>query len=319
MTSTKVAIIMGFSYENCSNSKYHFPAVIVDLFLAYKWAQRIKCHKIIVVTDNVKKVVNPNIVNLIIDGEVDADINNFENELIKRGELYYLINFNNLIKDSKEWLSSCSRLFLYYSGHGETNKILLPRYFHQARYYRPTTDESFEKIPTEDLMEVFLSSTLSTCKTFVIFDTCSCDCANLPFELRVSINNVDIRDIKNVKKCQEPKIKSTFSMRDLQCYNIYGGKSIIFLSSSYSMSTAIMTNTGSKFTVHLFKLLDDKKQENLADVLVSLSLLLIPDSQIHPTIFMSHPQGTIIPPWMTSPTMINIYFDHINQTFCINS
>lgn len=280
----KVAIIMAFNYALCHGIYHQFPATIADIYLSYNWARHIKCNPILIVTDNTEKAITKQILDLVVEGEIDSEIESFYRKNIN---IHHYINIDIFEKTIKEITEDASRIFFYYSGHGIYGDLILPNYNHNAGYIKSV---GVQRISIEDILLPIIQNSLLTSQIVLIFDSCESSNANLPFEW----------------------IKNRFVFKGTHTYGVYGGREIISISSSAKGSYA--SHDGSHFTTHLFNLWKNRNGINIKTLLDELNKINIEGASVR----VSDPTLKYIPLWLFNSSLSDVKYMHYCQSFIID-
>lgn len=288
---SKIAIVFAFNYSACKEAYYEFPAAIVDLYLAYKWAKSISCSQILIITDNTEKPVTKSVLDLIVAGHIDSGIHSFISTIKQTNEIHYfsdLTNYSSLVRST---CNGASRLFLYYSGHGESGNLVFPNYTNRAGY---VNNAGVTQIHPNEIMRPAIEGMAKTGELFILFDTCESRGANLPYEWK----------------------KDRFSYSTSSLYPIYEGREIMVLSSS--TVSAYTSRDGSHFTIAFFSILKENKCLSVSKLMDKLNERLKTLHVIKPSLHVSYPTMSHLPFWLTTKGAFSIRYTTTGNYFVIN-
>lgn len=157
-------VIIGFDYD-CSKGKCvpeKLPGTCVDIFRARNFFRNTsKVNDLVILTDiktspSVTKLIDP-----IIDGIVDDKIVDFFPTLLESKDYNYVFCIDDLITSLKNTLLSFAAqhggLVVYYTGHAEDSKIVLP------------SGELYDIVFLEDIIRGYLPEI----ELLIILDCCS--------------------------------------------------------------------------------------------------------------------------------------------------
>lgn len=328
---SKIALILGFSYALIppgSVEDYKLPGILVDLYLAYRWAKTIKCDKILVITDFIPENMGKVILNAIINGDIDSNINFFVDNLKKNKELIIFSTINNLRDLIVKTCSYGTHLYFYYSGHSKDGYILIPKYKHLATYLKKSDEDPFHRVKLETIIGPGIDSLKTPGEVLIILDCCNSDNFMLPYELQIYVASSqnglpthinDKATVAQILRTRTPDIDiySKYTMHDITQYPGHGDRRVICISSSGIFSNAYSEHGGSNFTIHLFKLLAEKDIVRLESLVFLLSVKLLDISGIRTTVRSSHPNLLQIQPWMRNSGGVSVYYSNIKKVFTI--
>lgn len=320
MSSFKVAILIGFSYAGCG--EYRLPGMIVDLYLAYKHVTKTGFNKVLVVTDTVPKTLDPFVLNMTLQGEVDPDIESFFASLAERNELVRFTNISDL-DDKCSIATRSTHLFLYYSGHAENGAALVPKYRHAASYER-TQEPNFDSV---DLVNLIAHSVLlsdSSCKVVCIMDCCNSNGLKLPYQLLTAVD-IDDKNVPMANKRSLDIIGSQYQSissingryRLLPMNNWFEGRDMVCISASSGEGKSFSSHVGSKFTLHLFRILSDENINSYIGLWFRLVFELRDIEGVWPQIRSSYPQSFFIQPWVRFNTALEIYYEKVTHVITL--
>lgn len=279
----KVAIIMAFNYAVCHGLYHQFPATIADIYLSYSWARHIGCCKILIITDNTEKIITKQIRDLVVEGEISSEIENFYSDHLN---IRHYIDISTFEKDVKTVCINAKRVLFYYSGHGTAGDLILPHYNHNAGYIKSV---GVQRVSIDNILKPIIYPTVPTSQIFIILDSCESSNAYLPFRWEID----------------------RFLFMGSRVYGVYGGRKIISISSSTIGSYA--SHDGSHFTTHLFKIFKQGSTISIKSLIDELNNINIGDVSLR----VSHPNIKFIPLWLFSRTMSNIEYNYDCQSFII--
>ena len=141
--------------------------IIVDMYLMYKLAKRMKSDKILVITD-IEDKVSSDIRAAIASGIVEPDILTFMDNIRTRGELRSYSGLQDLTDILRMEVQSATRLFLYFSGHGKEKGLLM-------------SDRTF--LTSTMLRSIIIDCTPKSSQVLVILDCCESLILHLPFTI----------------------------------------------------------------------------------------------------------------------------------------
>ena len=153
------AVIIGFYYKEGQS----IPGISIDLYKAYMLFSSM-CDRVIVITDMVKPVLPYNIADQIIQGRVDGDIFAFPSKQVE----YVVVGDYLELKNALIRLLKDDKVILYYSGHGESNGVLMP---------------NGECIDLTVFKSLLLDNISSQTQLFIMMDCCHTNGLGLAFRL----------------------------------------------------------------------------------------------------------------------------------------
>jgi hypothetical protein len=204
------AILIGFEYTFNS-----LMGAIIDLYHAYRWCESFNCDihvltdiKLVKDVDNLHSAIERKIVN--------SDIMTFYNEIKSKILIYnsrdLLMSIIRLLKSK----STDNKLFIYYSGHGVKDCMVMP-------------DRTL--LPFIDFRDNILNVIDSYVEIFWILDCCNPNGLHLPYKLN---GNSFVLSSSKIECVSQP---------------------ILLITSSEVNEKSIATKSGSVFSRHLFRLL----------------------------------------------------------------
>ncbi len=322
---SKIAIIIGFSYS-LTSEEYKLPGVLVDLYLAYKWAKKINCTKIIVITDYLPEYMGKVILNAIINGEIDSDINFFIETIKKNKELHIFSTVDAVSSLIADACKNSNYMYIYYSGHSKDGYLLVPKYKHLATYVNKNPMDDFNNVKIDTLFKSAIHASDIDSEILIILDCCNSDNFMLPYELQTYIvkNNqyTHLNDKENVKKIiandiNNLDVHSKYTMGNIANYSGYNNRKVICISSSGMFSDAYSEHGGSNFTIEFFKIFNYDDIYRFDSIIMMLAIKLINISNIMPSMRSSHPNTLNIQPWMRCSKNISINYDNIRNVFSV--
>lgn len=208
------AILIGFEYKFNS-----LTGAIIDLYHAYKWCESFNCD-IHVFTD-IKSIKDPDNIRIAINRKiVDPDIFTFYNKMNSKPTIENSRNLLTSIIDSLKSAISDNKLFIYYSGHGVKDSIVMP-------------DRTL--LPFIDFRNNILSILDSYVEIFWVLDCCNPNGLHLPYKLNgTGGTNIFILSPSKIECVSQP---------------------ILLITSSESNEKSVATKLGSVFSRHLFHIL----------------------------------------------------------------
>jgi len=212
------AILIGFEYTFNS-----LTGAIIDLYHAYKWCESFNCD-IQVLTD-ILLVKNTDNLHMAINKKiVDSDILTFYDRINSKIIIHNRYDLLNSIIGISEMGIRDNKLFIYYSGHGVKDSMVMP-------------DRTL--LPFIDFRENILNRLDSYIEIFWVLDCCNPNGLHLPFKLN---GNTFVLSSSKIECVSQP---------------------ILLITSSEANEKSIATKLGSIFSRHLFRILtllnnDDK-------------------------------------------------------------
>lgn len=206
------AILIGFHYPLIKT----IPGTIMDLYHAYRFC-RLCGYKIHILTDMRNISYTDTMNRAVRHNVVDSGIRRFMTDVSQYNLIYHKEDLIKTIKDIE--LGEDEKLFVYYSGHGVPDAIVLPN---QERY------------SILEFRDLVLSICQDNTDIFWIMDCCNPNGMYLPFKL----NNKRFR-----LSASEDDIKSMISAVS---------NKILLITSSSEEQKSVATAFGSLFTRFLF-------------------------------------------------------------------
>lgn len=248
---SKVGLLFGFDYRDCLPKWCPLEGAIGDLFVALNHCEKISCDVVIIITDASEKTLSIESYGLIASGQLSSKISGFVEAINHRGVIPYgslkkliVVTYDdkdvwirdNLVRDV---LQETSMLFIYYSGHGENNRLIIPSF----RLRGPCFDQyhPITHISPNKLIDAIINTIPSYTPIVIVFDSCECDGISAPFMLTLTEN----RDDEEVVAKQVSRICD---------YDIYDGRLMWSISSTTREERVYTSSTGSSFTNYWFSM-----------------------------------------------------------------
>ena len=180
----KVALLIIFSYFDSIEDEYRWklPGVEVDLYQYYKFVKKMKADKILVITDVFDNFKASDISQTISKGIVDVDILNIINRIKKENNYWYYTHKKEMILKICDHISDATELFIYYTGHGSKNRIVLPNIDRSFSYDGENVGMTF--YDTDIFMDDILNSLNNKSEILMIMDCCQISGMKLPFKMK---------------------------------------------------------------------------------------------------------------------------------------
>lgn len=298
----KVGLLFGFDYGECLPKWCPLEGAVGDLFVALNHCEKISCDVVIIITDASEKTLSVASYGLIASGQLSSKISGFVQAINHRGVIPYesLKKLIVVTYDEKGiWtrddsvrgvLQETSMLFIYYSGHGENNMLIIPSF----RLRGPCFDQYHPIIHVSPnrLIDVIVWTIPSFTPIVIVFDSCECEGISAPFTLTLT----EKRDGEEVVANQVSRICD---------YDIYDGRLMWSISSTTRGERAHTSSTGSSFTNYWFSTVSSSHwfPQQGDDLL----------ERIRPSIRVSHPTSRRLPLWFVSENRsdIRVIFDRV--------
>ncbi len=187
-----LAICIGFWYadeylkhKNDENKINHekLSSSYIDLFRVHKYFTEIGCKSIYILTDLINDLNDESILHLLLNRNLSVDIRSFLAELRNNNQYREVKTKIDLLRNLEELLKLVAenkRIFIYYTGHGSDNNILLPNleYLNVSDLHR----EVLNKCEKNLLIRNLISNTEISYELFYFFDCCAVSTLFLPFK-----------------------------------------------------------------------------------------------------------------------------------------
>ena len=238
----RVALLIIFSYIDSLEDEFRWrlPGVEVDLYQYYKFAKKMNADKILVITDISDDYKVSDMSHTISKGIVDVSILKIISKIKKENNYWYYTHKADM--ESKIWdqISDATELFIYYTGHGSKNRIVLPNINKLFSYDGESAENDGESAENDEIMfydaDLFMIDILTRIKNraeiLMIMDCCQITGMKLPFKMKDGMYYTN-------KDC------------DYTQHNI-----ICFTSSLYDENSITVTH-GSVFSRSLYKILNN--------------------------------------------------------------
>lgn len=214
----RVCILIGFKYDKDVEDRPTLPGIVVDLYQAYTSAMAMKPDRVVVVTDVTEDRKTKELMVPMIKGYVDSGVISFISNIKKRSQHIVYDSVSALKFLIEEISTGANEVFLYYTGHGISGKILLPAGAMDMASLRSMTEES----------------AADNARILLIVDCCYGDGMKLPYVLRDNVYRLNKGDRQFTRK------------------------KILYICSTSSRQGAITTSEGSIFSRSLFKHISTK-------------------------------------------------------------
>jgi len=117
---------IGISLNRSNNTPTILPGILIDLYQAYHFIQKIQYDKLYIVTDIEQDQKWRETIGAMGKYLVDSNVLDFIETIKKDGDYFRYRNriwFTDLIKDA---CTNCNRLLFYYTGHGKNGFLEMP-------------------------------------------------------------------------------------------------------------------------------------------------------------------------------------------------
>ncbi len=187
-----LAICIGFWYadeylkhkndENKINQE-KLSSSYIDLFRVHKYFTEIGCKSIYILTDLINDLNDESILHLLLNRNLSVDIRSFLSELRNNNQYREVKTKIDLLRNIEELLKLVTekkRIFIYYTGHGSENNILLPNleYLDVSDLHKEVLNKSEKNL----LIHNLISNTQISYELFYFFDCCAVSTLFLPFK-----------------------------------------------------------------------------------------------------------------------------------------